>query len=75
MQDHKHTFTDPGHAHPYVDHWPNGDGTHHSNGHWGSAAGMDQIADRWDQPHDVTTSGTTTNAQVKHHTTKECVPI
>ena len=65
MQDHKHTLKDPGHAHPYVDKWPNGDQQYHSNDHWGSAAGSDKAWDRWDQPHNVMTTTRASGVKVQ----------
>jgi len=66
MQDHKHTLKDPGHAHPYVDKWPNGDQQYHSNDHWGSAAGSDKAWDRWDQPHNAMTTTRASGVKVEN---------
>jgi len=69
MQDHKHTLTDPGHAHPYVDKWPNvADGRWHVRGYWGPGQliAAEKGADRWDQPHYVKTNIMASGAKVEN---------
>ena len=69
MQDHKHTLTDPGHGHPFVDKYPLVDGQNHEDGHWGPGKRPHGIADkewdRWDEPHNVNTSDMATGAKVQ----------
>ena len=62
MQDHKHTVSDPGHIHPYVD-------TYYgfpADGHFGpSSIGSDMELDRWDHAYHKSTSSRHTGLTVQ----------
>jgi len=63
MQDHHHTLRDPGHAHPYVDKYPN-QGERDQHGNNGPGKSWDRDWDRWDKTHNVWTSRVSTGAKV-----------
>ena len=64
MQDHKHTISDPGHSHKYVDKYPNWKPTTHEDGHWGPNT-ADDAWDRFDKAHDSSSAATPTGLAVE----------
>ena len=62
IQDHHHALADPGHAHPYVDKYPN-EGHPDGHGRRGPST-YDKKHDRWDKTHYVFTSKVSTGAKV-----------
>ena len=64
MQDHKHTISDPGHSHKYVDKYPNWKPTTHEDGHWGPNT-ADDAWDRFDKAHYSWSATTPTGVAVE----------
>ena len=60
LQDHEHSFYDPGHTHRYYDKYP-GDSAH---GYMGPGVWGDKKHDRWDLSHSSTTGKKTTGIRV-----------
>ena len=67
MQDHKHTISDPGHNHKYVDKYTSYFGDPYpaaENGFWGPNGG-DKLLDRFDKAHNSGSTKTPTGVAVK----------
>ena len=64
MQDHKHTISDPGHTHNYVDKYPQRE-TNDQGFDGPSASSFDSKEDRWDKSHTSTTASKHTGMTVQ----------
>ena len=64
MQDHKHTVSDPGHTHNYVDKYPQ-QNTNDQGFYGPSASSFDRKEDRWDKSHTSRTASKHTGMTVQ----------